>query len=336
MVVCNECIKDVLSRIYLEGIARNGMPPQIYWEAKQALDRLDKTCLTVYSNSDPNCPVGWRINNYPILTVGKKNSRLKFSYTKECIDNEILVIVEEVADTYGNILTEDIYNKEIKTNTMNTNKNVIRLTESNLRGIIAESVKQVLSELDWKTYMNTGKKRLQQRHSDKRENGFDSLEQADKAFNDKYGSNVTYDKHGSRNSFDKQDLTRTYGKTEGQYDRQDIRMQVKNDLYNPHFRTLGKYTTLTYDPKSKWASSDGMWSNNTDPKHYEDFHFSYADEAPILKYMAQADYERAKKEADAYENGDYEYDPNGRGWHLKNNVDESICRAIRKVLRLKQ
>lgn len=50
---------------------------------------------------------------------------------------------------YRKILLEDtIYNKnkEIKTNTMNTNKKRIRLSESKLRSIIAESVKKVLRE----------------------------------------------------------------------------------------------------------------------------------------------------------------------------------------------
>ena len=28
----------------------------------------------------------------------------------------------------------------------------------------------------------------------------------------------------------------------------------------------------------------------------------------------------------------YEYEPNGRGWYLKDNMDESIRRTIRKVL----
>lgn len=43
---------------------------------------------------------------------------------------------------------------------MNTNKKVVRLSESKLRNVIAESVKQVLSELDWKTKYNAGKKEL--------------------------------------------------------------------------------------------------------------------------------------------------------------------------------
>lgn len=42
------------------------------------------------------------------------------------------------------------------------NKKVIRLTESDLHKIIKESVSRVLSEADWKTYMNASRKRKQQ------------------------------------------------------------------------------------------------------------------------------------------------------------------------------
>ena len=138
MVVYKECIKDVLSRIYLEGISYNGKPPQRYWEAKQALERLDKTCLTVNSSSDPNSPIGWRRNNCPILIVGKKNYRLKFAYTKQQLNNgEILVTVDEVADGNGNILTE-------KVNRVKGMK--IRLSESELMQILSECTKRVLKE----------------------------------------------------------------------------------------------------------------------------------------------------------------------------------------------
>ena len=141
MVVCNECIKNVLSRIYLEGVTYNGRAPQIYWEAKHALERLDKTCLTVNSNSDPYSPLGWRRNNYPILVVGRNNNRLKFTYTKKQLNNgEILNTVDEVADAYGNILTEScdsMSNKRSKT---------IRLIESELKQILVECITKIIKE----------------------------------------------------------------------------------------------------------------------------------------------------------------------------------------------
>ena len=38
----------------------------------------------------------------------------------------------------------------------------VRLTESELKNIISESVRQILTELDWQTYVNAAKKRKQQ------------------------------------------------------------------------------------------------------------------------------------------------------------------------------
>ena len=39
------------------------------------------------------------------------------------------------------------------------------------------------------------------------------------------------------------------------------------------------------------------------------------------------------KELFDFVNGNYEYEKGGRGWHLKDDLDESIRRAIHKVLR---
>ena len=41
-------------------------------------------------------------------------------------------------------------------------ESVIRLTESDLHRIVKESVQKILTEMDWKTYANAAKKRLQQ------------------------------------------------------------------------------------------------------------------------------------------------------------------------------
>lgn len=56
------------------------------------------------------------------------------------------------------IRTINRFKIEYKDNTMKTNKKVVRLTESELHNLISESVKQVLSELDWRSYASGGKK----------------------------------------------------------------------------------------------------------------------------------------------------------------------------------
>ena len=42
---------------------------------------------------------------------------------------------------------------------MNNTRNRVRLTESQLRSVIEESVNQILSELDWKTYDSDSKEK---------------------------------------------------------------------------------------------------------------------------------------------------------------------------------
>ena len=65
-------------------------------------------------------------------------------------------------------------------------KKVIRLTESDLHRIIKESVNNILTELDWKTYANAAKSR-QEQGNDK---SSDKLQQyAQQQFNKKHGLN---------------------------------------------------------------------------------------------------------------------------------------------------
>ena len=46
---------------------------------------------------------------------------------------------------------------------MKNTRNKVRLTESQLHNVIKESVKQVLTELDWKTYANAANKMRRER-----------------------------------------------------------------------------------------------------------------------------------------------------------------------------
>ena len=70
-------------------------------------------------------------------------------------------------------------------------KKVIRLTESDLHRIIKESVNNILTELDWKTYANAAKSR-QEQGNDKSSN--DLYYAANKSFRDKYSNgNVFFD-----------------------------------------------------------------------------------------------------------------------------------------------
>ena len=77
-------------------------------------------------------------------------------------------------------------------------KQVIKLTENDLHRIIKESVNNVLTELDWKTYANAAERR---RHQNKLNKSDALAVQATKAFKDKYldGSNYLRDDNPNDN-----------------------------------------------------------------------------------------------------------------------------------------
>jgi hypothetical protein len=79
------------------------------------------------------------------------------------------------------------------------NKQIIRLTESDLKQMVAESSKKILSELDWKTYASAARKndefRANNPHTAHQWNrSYDFRDAAHDAFNKKYGLEGQYDK----------------------------------------------------------------------------------------------------------------------------------------------
>jgi hypothetical protein len=76
----------------------------------------------------------------------------------------------------------------------------LRLTETDLHRIIKESVKQCLTELDWKTYANATKKAKEWREENPykydRNRGFDFERATKDAFLKKYGLEDQYDEEG--------------------------------------------------------------------------------------------------------------------------------------------
>ena len=200
-------------------------------------------------------------------------------------------------------------------------KKVIKMNESQLKGMISESVKGVLSELDWKTYMNAGKKRLTKPYNEKSKNGFDSIRKAGEEFDKEYGYNA------NDRWFDhpeKQGITRTYGVPHGLFNNaKDVRMQVKTDVSKPNSSGLFKGRTLTYDPKYKYADMNQYWANDHSPERVENDFYNGSginqNEEPLLAYLVKHNHDRAKEEVDNYENGNYEYQK-GKGWTKK--IDE--------------
>ena len=104
MVIINDSVLNVLNRIYLDSITHKGYAPDLYFEAIDALNRLDTSVLSVYANSVNNAPFNWKRENGLVLRV----QHLLFLYQKE-IDkyNNKIIIVHEIAEN-GMIVTEEL------------------------------------------------------------------------------------------------------------------------------------------------------------------------------------------------------------------------------------
>lgn len=197
-------------------------------------------------------------------------------------------------------------------------KQRIRLTESDLHRMIKESVRQVLSELDWKTY-----------HSAAKKTSMDSVRSpkfakaAEEAFNKKYGSKDVEHHYGS---------DYYAGSTEKEYGL--------DDTYPQHPRTKltlmssgDKPEEYTYNPNSNeefplghFNSSRGgcrMSYGNSNPKYQfgvdnpgGGFMSRLAAKGGLTKGPINID--AGNQELFDYENDNYEYQK-GKGWMKKNN-----------------
>ena len=176
-------------------------------------------------------------------------------------------------------------------------KQTIRINESQLRRMVAESVKNVLNEIDWKTYQNAAKKARER--GDNRQSKFMSA--AADAFNDEYG----------------------WGE-EGFYD-------PKVHYDGMHLRaTNNDPTQHTMERMYDYDSENGTYSN---PRNYDstkafglfdkydkDGRYKRVWNPSLSRYFEDPEqekaYRRASKEMDDYKTGKYVYDKE-KGWHLK-------------------
>lgn len=103
----------------------------------------------------------------------------------------------------------------------------IRLTESDLHKIIKESVKQVISELDWETYTNASEKAWR-RNEPKRADRFNNA--AVDAFNRDHSERADQIKFGDTNSDYSVNMVASKGK-DGKPLR-DLDIQIDDDRYD--------------------------------------------------------------------------------------------------------
>lgn len=145
MVIINEEIENVLLDVYSMEFARNVHTPN-YYALKANLFALDKR----YVNRIPGRYPAW-----------KRMGWFEFVYRQHIFgyswDGENVVLQD-----YYSLKNENIIHQysilESKNNKKMKNKQIIRLTESDLHNMISEAVKTALNELDPRTYASAAEK----------------------------------------------------------------------------------------------------------------------------------------------------------------------------------
>ena len=224
-------------------------------------------------------------------------------------------------------------------------KNRIKLTESQLHKIIKESVRQMLSELDWKTLDNAARKREAQwakyywRGDEEDKKNFNSYLRLKDAARDAFDRDYGYsDEDG-------------YLKTDINNCCSDERIQTHPVKPNGHdFETHSPYFVTNenfygqngqHEP-GKWCVGTVGWAGAVAASpdfDSEEEAIAYANDNNMrltpkdkISDKLMSKWHDANKELNNFYQHNYEYEPNGRGWHLKDNMDEAIRRAIRKAL----
>lgn len=188
-------------------------------------------------------------------------------------------------------------------------KKTIRLTESELHNVIKESVSNILSELDWKSYANASKKRKKQWQEkpslDNWKKAYKLADKANRTFNDEYVGDWKYDNLGDK-------LKGGHSTTF------DAHINPMDDgKYMPYGRVRGK----NKGGEEIFSTEKGVYHRGkggitTPNKHFRD------------KEIGNA-FSRANDELWDYANGNYEYN-DGEGWKLKESVDKIVNSILKE------
>lgn len=228
---------------------------------------------------------------------------------------------------------------------MKQNKNVVRLTESQLKAMVAESVRKALSELDWKT-ANWASNERARRNDDVEVNRWNSpyaekyakmgggnlyngIEKGESAaFNSAVASKKSFDNQYSLNGTNKR-VNLTYQSPQYQYGtgKAGVFAQTSNN---------GQIVTAHTPPTDRNAQ-DSQFRLNVSDGHFDHRNYRGADKNTVMQSLSKVNPDIAKRFNDAYNevenynNGNYYYD---NGWKLKESrlhqiVSESIDRILK-------
>ena len=197
-------------------------------------------------------------------------------------------------------------------------KQVIRLTESDIRRMVMES----MNELDWKTYANAGKqaakKGVANYWREKGVNGYDAISKAAK----------------------ERVRAKRFGNAAKDAFNRDFGYQSGEDMHDDNYQRVGMGGD--FGASDEFAPHAAGWKHATTTKDdgYESFnkfpYGSYTSERTPEEFFgdnpdAIIAYNNAKDEIDNYKKGKYDY-KKGKGW-TKDELEEAVSRAIRKYLK---
>lgn len=199
-------------------------------------------------------------------------------------------------------------------------KKQIKLSEAQLRDMIAENVNKVLSELDWKTYANARKKAADNGQYD-RSRKFGNA--ANSAFNDKFGYQ---------------------GDEESEYYAPNVRgdiflnrVEAQNNDYPSH--TIQRLYDYDNDKQeySNPRNYDSTKAFGLMDKYDKDGRYKRIWNPSLKRFFNNPEQEKAyrtaSKEMDDYVMGNYDY-ANEKGWQLKENkIAKIVAESVRRVLK---
>lgn len=186
-------------------------------------------------------------------------------------------------------------------------KNIVKINENELHKLIGESVKKMISELDWKTYANASKKSMEKSVPSDFEGG-SLADRAKKAMKNRERAKRFGD--AARQSFNDQ-----FG-----YEGDGVQVDMGGDFmsteeFGPHIRGLkdkGYGRPMRYD--HGW--------NDHELKHQTPEEFFGGDDNAVSAYN------KGKEEIGNYKKGKYGY-AKGKGWQLNT---ESFNRKLDSII----
>lgn len=216
---------------------------------------------------------------------------------------------EKAYEEHPDWFYEDVSESIKRNNTNKDMKQTIKLSESELKKIVAESVKGAINELDWKTYASAAKKRAEQGASDYDVHQLDQA--ANKALSDKY--KITGDGHFP---YSPQIDTR---KGESVYDTDEEGNYVKK---YPHAGQTGRFPQLGY----QGDFNDTYYTPIGDNVEDEPYERTTYDNFPAHK--------ERHKDMSSYFSGKSKYEK-GKGWSnesMNRKIDRIVAESVKGAI----